>query len=134
NGTWLLITLEKDGRSCWASASTLDVTGDLTTLPLAQTGLPHTTQSLQPTNVQAVRNDSTVLITWDQIHTNMRDARGYLLEVNLCQNGLLIPVCVQTDNTSIEFTDDTICSVASSGQIRSADTRGYTDPVPIPWP
>ena len=134
NGTWLLITLEKDGRSCWASSSTLDVTGDLTTLPLAQTGLPHTTQSLQPTNVQAVRNDSTVLITWDQIHTNMRDARGYLLEVNLCQNGLLIPVCVQTDNTSIEFTDDTICSVASSGQIRSADTRGYTDPVPIPWP
>jgi hypothetical protein len=132
--TWLLITLEKDGRSCWASSSTLEVSGDLTTVPLAQTSLPRTTESLQPSGVQAFRDGSSVTITWNQIHTNMRDARGYVLEVNVCQNGLLIPVCSQTDNTSIQFMDDTTCAAASSGKIYSVDTHGYTNPVDIPWP
>jgi hypothetical protein len=132
--TWLLLKLEKDGRSCWASSSTLEVTGNLATVSVAQASLPHTTESLQPTGIQANRNGSIVTITWDQIHTNMQDSRGYLLEVTVCQNGVMIPLCRQTDNTSIEFTDETRCSVASSGKIYSVDALGYTDPVLITWP
>lgn len=132
--TWLLLKSEVTGRSCWAAASSLELIGDMASVPIGRTGLPQTVQSLQPSGVQASRSGSLVTITWDQIHTNMRDARGYLLEVTVCQNGLVIQTCAQTDNTSYQFTDDGTCSVKSSGIIYSADTRGYTDPVTIPWP
>jgi hypothetical protein len=132
--TWLLLRSEETGRSCWAAGSTLEVTGDLSTIPLRQASLPITVQSSQPTGIQASRNGSIVTISWDQIHTNLEDSRGYLLEVSVCQNGLMTPLCSQTDSTSIQFTDETSCSVASSGQIYSVDSRGYTAPVLIPWP
>jgi hypothetical protein len=75
-----------------------------------------------------------VTITWDQVHINMEDARGYLLEVTICQNSLRLQFVIQTDATSYTFTDEQNCSRPSSGKIYSVNVRGYTDPVVIPWP
>lgn len=132
--TWFLLRLDKDGTWCWAAGDTLTIRGDPATVDVTQPNLPHTTDTSAPTNVSAVRNGPQVTITWDQVHINLVDARGYLLDVTICQNTLRIPYIIQTDEVSYTFTDEQNCSRPSSGRIYAVNKRGYTDPVVIPWP
>jgi len=134
SGSWLYIQLEKDDRYCWASTSTVQVECDLSNVQVVSPNLPHTTETIPPTGVNGTRSGSTVTITWDQVHTNLEDARGYLIEASVCQNGQRILMTVQTDNLSYEFVDEKGCSGESGGRIYAVNVRGYTDPVPIPWP
>jgi len=132
--TWFLVRLDKDGTWCWAASNTIQVVGDPASVNVAQPNLPHTTDTSIPTNVTTVRNGPQVTISWDQVHINLEDARGYLLDVTICQNTLRIQYIIQTDATSYTFTDETNCSKPSNGKIYAVNVRGYTDPVTIPWP
>jgi hypothetical protein len=62
------------------------------------------------------------------------DGRGYLLSVKICQNGLLLRFLVQTDSSSYSFYDQKGCANPSTGTLYSVDVRGYSQPIPIPWP
>jgi len=131
--TWLYLKLDKDGRSCWAAKSTLDVTGDISIMKVTQPNLPISNQACDPTPVQATRSGDKVTVSWTQCHLLPRDARGYLLSVKVCQNGVLTPLLVQTDNNTYSFTDQKGCASASKGTLYSVDVRGYSAPIPIPW-
>jgi hypothetical protein len=131
--TWLYLELDKDGRSCWAAASTVDVTCDISTVNVTQPNLPRSNEACDPTPVLATRSGNTVTVTWTQCHLFAGDARGYLLSVKVCQNGLLTPLLVRTDNSSYSFTDQSGCASASKGTLYSVDVRGYSAPIPIPW-
>ncbi|MCI0520516.1 MAG: tetratricopeptide repeat protein, partial [Chloroflexi bacterium] len=130
---WLYLKLDKDGRSCWAARSTLDVTGDISMLKVTQPNLPLSNVACDPTPVLAVRSGNTVTVTWTQCHPFAEDARGYLLSVKVCQNGILTPLLVQTDNNAYVFTDEKGCAGSSKGTLYSVDVRGYSLPIPIPW-
>jgi hypothetical protein len=134
SGTWLYLLLDKNGRYCWAATSTLTTTGDITTVAITQPKLPPTVDTIPPTNVEATRKGDTVTVTWDQVHVNLIDARGYLLDVKVCVNGLMTGLLIHTDATSYVFTDQKTCAGESKGKIYAVNVRGYTDPVPIPWP
>jgi hypothetical protein len=131
---WLYVQSVKSDRFCWVAASLVQTTTDLTKLGVVQTSLPVNNEISQPTGVQAVRIKNTVTINWNQVHVNMVDARGYLLELSVCQNGFRFTLVAHTDATSYEVQDETTCAGASSGVIYSVSTRGYTDLVKIPWP
>jgi hypothetical protein len=134
SATWLYIKNHSSERYCWVSASLVEPNVDLQEVPTYQSSIPITDSAPIPTGITGQRNGDAVTIFWDQVHVNMVDARGYLLEVSICQNGLRIPVVVQTDGTSYGFQDGTNCAGSSSGKIYSVNTRGYSTPVDIPWP
>lgn len=131
---WLYVQSVKSDRYCWVAASLVQTVTDLMKLGVVQTSLPINNEISQPTGVQTERNKNTVTISWNQVHVNMVDARGYLLEMSVCQNGFRFTVVAQTDATSYPVQDETTCSGASSGVIYSVSTRGYTTPVKIDWP
>jgi len=88
-----------------------------------------------PGNVTAVRNGSSVTISWNPINVRPADCRGYLLDAYVCQNGSYLKYIDDIQNTSVVITDElNTCPAGSSGKIYGVHTRGYTDPVTIPWP
>ncbi len=134
SGSWLWIKPEDLEWHCWASASVMEITGDIFTVVVVQRQLPHSTLYGPPTDVSADRNGSRVVITWDPVWMTEDDDRGYLIEATVCQNGQLVPIAVHTDGNSYEINDEDGCSELSSGNLFTVEKHGYTDPVPIPWP
>jgi len=96
--------------------------------------LPRTTFAGPPSNVGARRDGDQVTVSWDRVPLSEDKNRGYLLEVNVCQNGGFFWMAVQTYETSYTFTDQPGCTAASSGKLYTAEKHGYSDPVAIPWP
>lgn len=134
SGTWLLLRPETIDYFCWAAASVGEVHGDLNRVLVAQPLLPHTTFVGPPTGVQAVREGSLVMVTWNPVNVQPpEDSRGYLIEATLCQNGVPVGVAVHTEASHYTFDDDPGCG-ASGGRLYAVEKHGYTDPVPIPWP
>jgi hypothetical protein len=80
------------------------------------------------------RSGNQVTVSWEAVWMTEDDDRGYLIEATICQNGVLIPIAVQTDSTSYTFTDDQNCSGESRGRLYTVEKHGYTTPVEIPWP
>ena len=134
SGTWLWIQPDNLDRHCWVAASNVEADGDVMRVTVQYPALPHTSFTDSPTDVQATRNGDQVTVTWSPISVKPEDARGYLIEANVCQNGFYIPIAVHTDGTSYTLTDETTCSQTSSGKLYGVEKHGYTDPVPIPWP
>jgi len=135
SGSWLWIQPDDLDWHCWVSASVVELDGDPKSVVVYYSALPHSTLYGPPEDVQADRDGDQVTITWDRVWMTEDDDRGYLIEANLCQNGNLIGVAVQTDNTSYTFQDDQEgCSGASGGKLYTVEKHGYTDPVEIPWP
>jgi hypothetical protein len=134
NGTWLWIKPDNLDSRCWASEVVFEIEGDKMSVRVQEVVLPRTTFAGPPGNVQAVRSGDQVTVSWDTVVLSDDKRRGYLLEVSICQNGLLLPFIVHTDNTSYQFTDQTGCANPSRGLLYTAEKHGYSDPVSIPWP
>lgn len=132
--TWLWIKPENLDRNCWVSASVVEIQGDLDTVPVVTTRLPHATLYGPPKDVEASRDGNQVLVTWERVWMTKDDNRGYLIEATLCQNGHLVGVAVHTDDNSYTFNDEPDCSKPSGGKLYTVEKHGYTDPVEIPWP
>jgi len=96
--------------------------------------LPKSVLYQAPGNVQAVRNHTSVMVTWDRVNMTEDDDRGYMIEANVCQGGRYIFLVIATNNTFYEFTDEAGCSLPSNGLLYTVEKHGYTDPVAIPWP
>jgi uncharacterized protein YraI len=133
-GTWLWLQPENLERHCWAAASVVAMTGDLSPVPVVTTRLPSSTFYGPPAGVHAVREGERVVVRWDRVNMTTDDDRGYLIEAKLCQDEILIGVAVQTYENHHEFTDTHGCSNASGGKLYTVDKHGYSDPVTIPWP
>ena len=134
SGSWLWIQPMNLDRHCWVSASVVELIGDISTLVVVQSKLPHSTLYEAPENVKAERDGDRVIVTWDPVWMTEDDYRGYLIEATICQGGGLVSVAVHTDETSYEFTDEQGCSGESGGKLYTVEKHGYTDPVSIPWP
>jgi hypothetical protein len=134
SGTWLWIQPENLERHCWAAASVLEVVGDIMTVKVVQSQLPYSDFYGPPEDVEANRDGDEVTISWDRVEMTEDDDRGYLIEAVVCQNGQLVGVAVQTEETSYTLDDDNSCSGESSGRLYTVDKHGYSDPVEISWP
>jgi hypothetical protein len=133
-GTWLWIKPENLDWHCWVAASVVEITGDIGTVVVHRSSLPHSSLYGPPQNVQASRDGDRVVISWNKVWMTEDDDRGYLIEATICQNGNLISVAVQTDRPRFEFSDQQNCSDGSGGRLYTVEKHGYSDPVTIPWP
>jgi hypothetical protein len=135
SGTWLWVKPDNLNRNCWAAASVMEVSGDIQKVHVVQTRLPMANNLYgPPKDVQANRNGSEVIITWERVWMTKDDDRGYLIEANVCRNGYLVPIAVHTDGTSVTISDDGSCSGATGGKLYTVEKHGYVNPVDIPWP
>jgi hypothetical protein len=136
DNSWLWVLPDGFDRRCWTHRINLNITGDIMTLYVAPVQLPWSTWVYPPTGVGAMRNGNQVTISWDSTdnYITLDHRRGFLLEVNLCQNGVYFWSAVTTMNTSITFTDDQNCAYPSGGLLYIAEKHGYSHPVTIPWP
>jgi len=134
SSSWLWVSPDKINYQCWVSASVVDVEGDISVLRVEPVRLPHSTLYSQPKNVGARRDGDQVIVSWDPVNMTVDDDRGYLLEVNICQNGYLIWMAVHTNRGSYQFTDQPGCGGVSSVLLYAVEKHGYVDPVQVPWP
>ncbi|MEA3349551.1 MAG: hypothetical protein U9Q82_02900 [Chloroflexota bacterium] len=134
--TWLWVKPENLDRHCWSAASLFDIQGEVESAPVVQVNLPKSSFVSLPTGVEASREGNEVSIGWE--HANYipeGDRRGYLLEVNVCQNGAYFWMALQTDKNGITLQDDQEgCAASSNGKLYIAEKHGYSDSVKIPWP
>jgi hypothetical protein len=134
SGTWLWIKPENLDWHCWVAASVVEIQGDIGTVVVHRSSLPHSSLYGPPTNVRASRAGERVVVSWDAVWMTEDDDRGYLIEANLCQNGFLVPVAVHTVRPKYDFSDQQNCSGESGGRLYTVEKHGYSDPAAIPWP
>jgi hypothetical protein len=134
SATWLWVRFDKLWYACWVAASVVDVDGDVHSVSVIHTKLPHSTLYGPPKGVQATRQGDEVTVTWNKVSMTVDDDRGYMIEANVCQDGHLIFVVAAMNDTSYTFNDEGGCSNDSSGKLYTVEKHGYTDPVTIPWP
>ncbi|HCC79052.1 MAG: hypothetical protein A2X25_12305 [Chloroflexi bacterium GWB2_49_20] len=134
SGTWLWVQPETIKYQCWVAASMLDIQGDVFTVWVKSVKLPHSTLYGPVQLVYAKRSGNEVTITWEPVRMTEDDDRGYLIEANLCQNGVLTWQAVQTNIPTYTFTDEIGCNTPSSALLYVVEKHGYTDPVQVPWP
>ena len=133
-GTWLWVHPLSIAYQCWVAASVLEITGNTSLLVVQPVRLPHSVLYGPPTGVAATRDGDQVTVTWERVVMTEDDDRGYMLDVNICQNGALVNYVVATNDPFYVFTDESTCSSSSGGKLYTVEKHGYTDPVDIPWP
>ena len=131
---WLWVRFDKLHYACWVHNSVVEIEGDPMTVAVYFHPLPKSTLYGPVQEVSAQRDGSDVIVTWKEVWMTEDDDRGYLIEANICRDGLLITVAVHTDGTSYRFDDDPNCDRDSSARIYAVEKHGYTSPVSIPWP
>ncbi|UCD43027.1 MAG: hypothetical protein JSV69_05345, partial [Chloroflexota bacterium] len=87
SGTWLWIQPDNLDWHCWVAASVVEIEGDINTVVVHRSQLPHSTLYGPPGDVQASRDGDQVVVTWNAVWMTDDDYRGYLIEANICQNG-----------------------------------------------
>lgn len=132
--TWLWVKWDKQSWPCWIAASLVEVEGAVESVSIYYHPLPKSTLYGPVQKVWADRQGDDVLVQWDGIWMTEDDFRGYMIEANVCRDGVMIPVVVQTDGTSYLFDDDPECEADSSAKLYAVEKHGYTDPVSVPWP
>lgn len=136
-GGWLWVKPDKVDRHCWIAASLVEPAVDKTQIFIVDylVSLPYTKDIAAPKNVIAVRNGSTVTISWEPINVTPEGFRGYLIDAFVCQNGAYMKFITTTNNTSYVITDQKNTCAGPSGAVLYGGTAiGYTDPVVITWP
>lgn len=132
--TWLWVKPDNLDRHCWAAASVFDIDGDVMRVTVPLVPLPMSSFVHPPTGIEVRRTDNQLNIRWDAAnYIPEGDRRGYLLEVNVCQNGSFFWMALQTDDNAITIQDDADCTQTSNGLLYIAEKHGYSKPVSIPW-
>jgi len=131
---WLWVKWDKQSWPCWVAASVVEVSGDVNSVSIYYHPLPKSTLYGPVQKVWANRDGDDVIVEWEGIWMTEDDFRGYMVEATICRDGLMIPVVVQTNGTSLLFDDDPECEADSSGRLYAVEKHGYTAPVSIPWP
>ena len=134
SGSWLYVNPDGINYGCWVAPSVVDVIGDVMTLRVEPVRLPHSTLYGPPPWVKTVRDGNKVTVNWGRVAMTEDDDRGYMIEAYVCQNGNLVWMAVQTNDTTYTFTDETTCKQKSNGLLYTVEKHGYTDPIKIPWP
>lgn len=135
DGSWLWVQPFNTNAYCWTHYTVLDIYGgEISNLYYYDAPLPITTYIGPLEWANAYRNGNEVTIEYPYYYLSEDKNRGYLLELNLCQNGAIYWTAIQTDNTTYTVMDEPGCSAASGGQVRIAEKHGYTEPITIPWP
>jgi hypothetical protein len=138
NSVWLYVKMDTTRDACWAHPYYLDIEGDITRMLYQEVRLPMTNALYAaPENVEAVRNEDEVTVTWDEVWMTEDDDRGYFLDVFVCQDGsyLWMPTSLENQyQTSVTFVDEPGCPYPSGGKLYTVEKHGYPDPVIIPWP
>jgi hypothetical protein len=130
--TWLWVKPHDVQWHCWVVASGATANVDLSEVPVVYPPLQTNSSVAPPTGVGAVRNGSSVSISWSPAAPSVDLA--YLIEARICSNGFPIDVVVVTTSTSYSLNDSTNCSSNSYGTLRVQNKLGYSTAVSIGWP
>jgi hypothetical protein len=133
-GTWVYIQAIGGSNRCWVNAGSLDINGDLDTVPTYYSRLPFSELYSPPQGVSAVRQGNEVVISWPAVYMTEDDYRGYLIEAWLCQEGQIVFTPISVDGTIYTVLDEPGCMQPSSARLYTAEKHGYTRWIPIPWP
>ncbi len=119
---------------CRTHNTVLDIYGDISDLVEYYPPLPFTTFIGPVAYAKAYRYGNEITFEWPSYYLSEDKNRGWLLELNLCQDGILYWVAIQTDKPTYQVIDEPGCEGESGGTVRIAEKHGYTDPTIIPWP
>jgi hypothetical protein len=136
-GTWIVIRAIGGTNPCWVKASLLDIRGDVMSLAPASLPLPQSPYYGPLTGVSAVREGSTVIISWNTLQLRPGDDSlqyPYLVEAWLCQDGQVSFFPIGSWETMVTVQDEPGCDEASHARIYGVEKHGYTAWVNIPWP
>ncbi len=134
DASWLWVQPFDTNAYCWTHNTVLDIYGDVNKLYEYYHPLPITTFIGPLDYVKAYRNGNEIVFEWPGNSLSVDKFRGWLLELNLCQGGVLYWTAIQTNNTSYTVIDEPGCTGESGGTVRIAEKHGYTEPTIIPWP
>jgi hypothetical protein len=134
NGNWLWVQPQNLDRHCWAAKSVFKNADNTGSLNFVTMKLPYSDKYGPPQNIQAVRSGDSVTVSWDRINFRGDHERGYLIEANVCQNGSLGFLAVQTYDPTYTFADETSCAQKSNAILYTVGKHGYSTPDTIPWP
>lgn len=134
DGSWLWVQPFDTNAYCWARNVDLDIQGDVAQLREYNPPLPITTFIGPLPYAKAYRSGNEVVFEWPGNSLSVDKFRGWLLELTLCQDGVLFWTAIQTNNTTYTVIDEPGCAGESGGTVRIAEKHGYTEPTYIPWP
>ena len=137
--SWLYIKFDKLNYFCWVAPSVVDVVGDISTVAYKELDLQSIGSNMYgpPDNVTAVRDESSVIISWNEVEMTFDDDRGYLLELFVCQDGNYLwwtDSYPDQDSTGYTVKDEAGCAQPSSGKLYTVEKHGFSEPAVIPWP
>jgi|APSaa5957512622_1039677.scaffolds.fasta_scaffold00004_105 hypothetical protein len=135
DGSWLWVQPFDSNAYCWTHNTILDIYGGtISQLTEYYHPLPITTFIGPMTYANAYRSGSEVVFEWPSNTLSVDKFRGWLLELTLCQDGVLFNTVIQTNDTTYRVVDEPGCSGPSSGRVRIAEKHGYTEPTYFDWP
>jgi hypothetical protein len=143
DGSWINVEEVQGWNACWLPASQAKLSrGSVNDLPLVATLLPITRYDYSSPEVTARRLGNDVTVSWKAVWMSTDEARGYLIEAWVCQDGKFIdlPVFVSTTyaenvgTLSVKIRDEAGCAEIPHARITTSGTRGYTLWELIFWP
>jgi hypothetical protein len=133
-GEWLYMQPPGLADRCWLNESLLQLAGDPSGLPAVAHQLPRSDLYRAPGNIEAVRNGSTVIVTWDPVVMTPQDDRGYLFEAWLCVDGARRFTAAHTSLAQLEVVDEPGCDGLVGALLYTAEVHGYSVPSVVWWP
>lgn len=142
HSNWVLAQAIGGNNRCWVNGGEefLQFSGERNSLPPrdAHTVLAWSyiyTYGLS--GVNAVRNGSTVTVSWYGIQLNAGDdseQTPYIVEAWVCQGGEYAFHAVGSWGTTAQIVDDGSCGMPGYARVAAAEKHGYTPFVDVPWP
>lgn len=137
--SWLYVKFDKLNYYCWVAPSVVDVVGDVSAIYYEELDLLSIgyNQYGPPSNINAVRNEDEVTITWNQVVMTKDKDRGYLIIAFVCQDGAYLWWTYSYPDqytTSYTVRDEPGCPLPSEGVLYTVEKHGFSQPAQIPWP
>ena len=129
-------------KPCWVNSKYIRLAGDpdsLETVYPDKVRLPLTNNWPPIQKTQVLRRGDRVLIQWDAFmipdgERESKDSPRYVVELWLCQDGVLAFTPIGTLDANVTVIDQAGCSEPSHGWIYLAEVHGYVGPTKLDWP